>query len=214
MSDRRRWLVAVPGGGRRAGLPSAIRRCSGGRTSAQEQAARQQLSQPGNNAPVWREVRGGDSPYTEPPRCAESSLPCWCSPKARPGAQVRNGLVTVYGGWLLVAIVAVARRSITGGRGPIKLHEKPTGRQAAALRRLASAGPLGDCDQLRRAGGDGPRHPVRQARAAAGHRLHAVRVARDAGQEPAQLRRAGVRRLHDPDVPSRSSRTTFPAATT
>ncbi len=94
--------------------------------SAQEQAARQQ-TQPGNNAPVWRDVRGGDNAYqTTQVRGVESAV--LVQPEGETWRQVRNSLVTVYGGWVLVAIMA-----IIGGfyawKGPIKLHEKPTGRQ-------------------------------------------------------------------------------------
>lgn len=100
--------------------------------SAQEQAARQQ-SQPGNNAPVWRDVRGGDNQYqTTQVRGVESAV--LVQPEGETWRQVRNNLVTIYGGWLLVAVMA-----IIGGfyawKGPIKLHDKPTGRQ---LLRFAS----------------------------------------------------------------------------
>lgn len=94
--------------------------------SSQEQAARQQ-TQPGNNAPVWRDVRGGNNAYqTTQVRGIESSV--LVQSEGETWRQVRNNLVTVYGGWLLVLIMA-----IIGGfyawKGPIKLHEKPTGRQ-------------------------------------------------------------------------------------
>lgn len=94
--------------------------------SAQEQAARQQ-SQPGNNAPVWRDVRGGDNAnQTTQVRGVESAV--LVQTGGETWRQVRNGLVTVYGGWLLVVMMA-----IIGGfyawKGPLKLHEKPTGRR-------------------------------------------------------------------------------------
>lgn len=95
-------------------------------TSAQEQAARQQV-QPGNNAPVWRDVRGGDNPYqTTQVRGVESVV--LVQSEGETWRQVRNGLVTVYGGWILVAIMAVIG-AYYSWKGPIKLHEKPTGRQ-------------------------------------------------------------------------------------
>lgn len=95
-------------------------------SSAQEQAQRQQV-QPGNNAPVWRDVRGGDNPYqTTQVRGVETVV--LVQPEGETWRQVRNNLVTIYGGWLLVLIMAVI-----GGfywwKGPIRLHEKPTGRQ-------------------------------------------------------------------------------------
>lgn len=94
--------------------------------SAQEQAARQQ-SQPGNNAPVWRDVRGGDNAnQTTQVRGVESAV--LVQTGGETWRQIRNGLVTVYGGWLLVVMMA-----IIGGfyawKGPLKLHEKPTGRR-------------------------------------------------------------------------------------
>ncbi len=95
-------------------------------TNSQEQAARQQ-SQPGNNAPVWRDVRGGDNPYqTTQVRGIESSV--LVQSGGETWRQVRNGLVTVYGGWLLVMIMAIIG-AFYAWKGPIKLHEKPTGRQ-------------------------------------------------------------------------------------
>jgi formate dehydrogenase subunit gamma len=94
--------------------------------SAQEQAARQQ-SQPGNNAPVWRDVRGGDNAYqTTQVRGVESAV--LVQTEGETWRQVRNGLVTVYGGWLLVVIMAIIG-AFYAWKGPIKLHEKPSGRQ-------------------------------------------------------------------------------------
>lgn len=95
-------------------------------SSAQEQAARQQ-TQPGNNAPMWRDVRGGDNAYqTTQVRGRESAV--LIQSGGETWRQVRNGLVTIYGGWLLVAILAVLG-AFYAWKGPIKLHEKPTGRR-------------------------------------------------------------------------------------
>jgi formate dehydrogenase subunit gamma len=94
--------------------------------SAQEQAARQQ-TQPGNNAPVWRDVRGGDNAnQTTQVRGVESAV--LVQTEGETWRQVRNGLVTVYGGWLLVLMMAIIG-AFHAWKGPIKLHEKPTGRQ-------------------------------------------------------------------------------------
>ena len=83
------------------------------------------LSQPGNNAPVWRDVRKeGQSHYTtaqgrEAGVLVQSAGETW--------RQIRNGPVTFYGGWLLVlAVLAIA--AIYFAKGPVKLHDKPTGR--------------------------------------------------------------------------------------
>jgi formate dehydrogenase subunit gamma len=49
-----------------------------------------QVTQPGNNAPVWREVRSGQSPYTN--STVQGVKPtCWSSPGARPGARSVTG---------------------------------------------------------------------------------------------------------------------------
>jgi formate dehydrogenase subunit gamma len=100
---------------------------------AQQQRA---VDQPGNNAPVWREVRSGQSNYTSIPGRETGVL---IQPQARfPGQDVmstageawrkfRNGPITFYGGWLLV-LVAGAIAAFYFTRGPLMLHDKPTGR--------------------------------------------------------------------------------------
>jgi len=94
--------------------------------SSKEQAERQQ-TQPGNNAPFWRDVRGGDNTYqTTQVRGVESSV--LVQSGGETWRQIRNNLVTVYGGWLLVLIMAIIG-AFYFWKGPIKLHEPPTGRQ-------------------------------------------------------------------------------------
>ena len=97
------------------------------------------LDQPGNNAPVWREVRSGQPNYTSTQGREAGVL---IQPQARfPGQDVtatageawrkfRNGPIIVYGGWLLV-ICGMVIAAIYFGKGPIKLHQKPTGRMMA-----------------------------------------------------------------------------------
>lgn len=95
-------------------------------SSSQDQAARQQ-SQPGNNAPVWRDVRGGENAnQTTQVRGIESAV--LVQPGGETWRQVRNGPITVYGGWLIVAMMIIIG-AFYSLKGPIKLHEKPTGRQ-------------------------------------------------------------------------------------
>jgi formate dehydrogenase subunit gamma len=96
----------------------------------------QAVNQPGNNAPVWREVKSGQPNYTSIPGREVGVL---VQPQARfPGQDVmttageawrnfRNGPITVYGGWLVLLVCAVIA-AIYFGQGPIKLHDKPTGR--------------------------------------------------------------------------------------
>jgi formate dehydrogenase subunit gamma len=102
---------------------------------AKEQQQRT-VNQPGNNSEVWREVRSGQPNYTSVPGREAGVL---VQPQARfPGQDAmttageawrkfRNGPITFYGGWLIVLVAAVIA-AIYFVIGPIKLHEKPSGR--------------------------------------------------------------------------------------
>ncbi len=103
--------------------------------SAQQQRQRT-VEQPGNNAPVWREVRSGQENYTSIPGRETGVL---VQPQARfPGQETmstageawrkfRNGPVTFAGGWILVlALLGIAGFYLL--KGPLKLHEPLTGR--------------------------------------------------------------------------------------
>ncbi|MDA0225337.1 MAG: formate dehydrogenase subunit gamma [Proteobacteria bacterium] len=92
--------------------------------SSVKQQSDRQTSQPGNNAPVWRDVRSGESNSTtaagrEAGVLVLSSGDTW--------RRIRQGPITVYGGWLVV-ISALIIAAIYFAKGPIKLHGKPTGR--------------------------------------------------------------------------------------
>jgi len=83
-----------------------------------------QLDQPYNNAPIWREVRSGEQNYTtvkgvETGVLVQSGGETW--------RELRNGPVTFYGGILLIA-VPVLIFLFYRKYGPLKLHDKPTGR--------------------------------------------------------------------------------------
>jgi len=94
-------------------------------SSADEQAQRQQ-TQPHNNAPVWRDVRGGDNRYqTTQVRGVETSV--LVQPQGETWRQIRNGPITIYGGWLLV-FVLVALGAFYWWRGKIMLSHPRTGR--------------------------------------------------------------------------------------
>ena len=90
-----------------------------------QQQKQQAVQQPGNNAPVWREVRKeGQEHYTsvkgrETGVLVQSAGETW--------RRLRNGPVTFYGGWLIV-LVTLAIAAFYFAKGPLKLHEKPTGR--------------------------------------------------------------------------------------
>ena len=88
----------------------------------QERAA----TQPGNNAPFYREVRGGQSRYTTSSAQGPEAtvlIQSWGDTWRR----IRNGPVTFYGGWLVVLVLA-AVLGFYAWKGPVKLHDRPTGR--------------------------------------------------------------------------------------
>jgi len=100
------------------------------RIKAQQQRA---VTQPGNNAPVWREVREGQSPYTNSTvkgRETNVLVQSW----GETWRQIRNGPVTFWGGWLVV-LVLVAIAAFYFVFGPVKLHGRATGR---LIRRFSS----------------------------------------------------------------------------
>ena len=104
---------------------------------AQEDRVKEQqqrsVTQPGNNAPVWREVREGQSPYTNSTvkgRETNVLVQSW----GETWRQIRNGPVTFWGGWLVV-LVLVAIAAFYFVFGPVKLHGRPTGR---LIRRFSS----------------------------------------------------------------------------
>lgn len=91
---------------------------------AQQQIQRQQ-TQPGNNAPVWRDVRGGESPYqTTQVRGIESAV--LIQSGGETWRQTRR-VFTYYGGWVL-SIVPLLIGLFYWRKGAIKLKGKPTGR--------------------------------------------------------------------------------------
>jgi formate dehydrogenase subunit gamma len=109
-------------------------------TTAQKDLAKDQqqrtVNQPGNNSEVWREVKSGQPNYTSIPGREVGVL---VQPQARfPGQdgmttageawrKYRNGPITFYGGWLVVAVMAIIA-AIYFVLGPIKLHDRLTGR--------------------------------------------------------------------------------------
>ncbi len=92
--------------------------------AAKAQAAQQQ-SQPLNNQPVWSEVRSGAPQFTSIPGRETNVL-------IQSGGQtwraLRNGQISVWGGWVLLAVV-LAIAAFYWRKGPIGLHEAPTGRK-------------------------------------------------------------------------------------
>jgi formate dehydrogenase subunit gamma len=89
-----------------------------------DQAVRQQ-SQPGNNAPVWRDVRSEKEHYTTA-RGPEAGV------LVQSGGETwrawRNHYVVRYGGWALSAMVIVIAL-FHWRKGAMQLHGAPTGRK-------------------------------------------------------------------------------------
>jgi formate dehydrogenase subunit gamma len=95
-------------------------------TEGSKQQAERQAVQPLNNAPVWRDVRRGENPYqTTQVQGIETHV--LVQTEGEIWRQIRNGPVTIYGGWLLI-VVALAIGLYYWRKGPIRLHDKPTGR--------------------------------------------------------------------------------------
>ena len=100
-----------------------------------KQQAQRQVTQPGNNAPVWRDVRSGDPAYTsikgqETNVLIQPTMKLPGQPALTGGEAwrlFRNGLITPIGGWLLVAVVVLIG-AFYAWKGPVKLGGKPTGR--------------------------------------------------------------------------------------
>jgi len=120
----RQWLMVVLASLMCAVVPAQV--MAADTSSAQEQATRQQ-TQPGNNQPFWSDVRGGDNAYqTTQVRGIESSV--LVQSAGETWRQLRNGPITNYGGWLIVGVMILIG-AFYAWKGPIKLHEKPTGRR-------------------------------------------------------------------------------------
>jgi formate dehydrogenase subunit gamma len=101
-----------------------------------EAQQQREVTQPGNNAPVWREVQRGTPNYTSLPGREMEVL---IQPPARflgqevsvtageAWRQFRNGPVTFYGGWLLAGVL-LAILGFYAWKGSLKLKQPPTGR--------------------------------------------------------------------------------------
>jgi formate dehydrogenase subunit gamma len=112
------------------GIAAAQQAPAPAQTPSSEQNVKDQqqraATQPGNNAPFYREVRGGQSQYTTSSAQGRETgvlVQSWGDTWRR----IRNGPVTFYGGWLVVLILA-AIAGFYAVFGPVKVHDKPTGR--------------------------------------------------------------------------------------
>ncbi len=96
------------------------------RDIAAEARAQQERTktQPGNNAPVWREVNSDQAHYSSLPAKEAGVLIQRTGQKWR---LFRNGVITVWGGWLVV-VVPLAILAFFAWRGTIPLKTPRTGR--------------------------------------------------------------------------------------
>ncbi|HPG63234.1 MAG TPA: formate dehydrogenase subunit gamma [Casimicrobium sp.] len=90
----------------------------------QSQQKERQQQQPYNNAPVWKAARGAVEGYTSLPAPEAGVL---IQTDGQNWRALRNGTVSVWGGWALVAMMLVVG-IFYAVRGTIQLHEAPTGR--------------------------------------------------------------------------------------
>ena len=89
---------------------------------AKQQAA-QQIAQPGNNQPVWNEVRSGQPQYTS---IAGRETNVLVQPGGQTWRAARVPLATVGGFLFVAALLAIAAFYVL--KGPIRVHGAPTGR--------------------------------------------------------------------------------------
>jgi formate dehydrogenase subunit gamma len=82
------------------------------------------VTQPGNNAPVWREVNSDQRHYSSLPDKEAGVL---IQRTGQSWRLFRNGVITVWGGWLLL-VVPLAILGFYLWRGTIPLREPRTGR--------------------------------------------------------------------------------------
>jgi formate dehydrogenase subunit gamma len=94
--------------------------------TAQQQETQQQRaqSQPGNNAPVWRDVRSGREEYTSVKGRETGVL---MQTYGETWRQLRNAWITPIGGWV-VALIAALIGAFHWFKGAVKLHDKLSGR--------------------------------------------------------------------------------------
>jgi formate dehydrogenase subunit gamma len=90
----------------------------------QESQAQRQQVQPGNNAPVWRDVRSGKEEVTTVKGRETGVL---IQTEGQTWRKLRNGPITLYGGWLVV-LVLIAIGLFYKWHGPIGLHSPPSGK--------------------------------------------------------------------------------------
>lgn len=94
----------------------------------QRAQARRELVQPGNNAPFWRDVREGETNRFQTTQVQGVETEILVQTEGEIWRQIRNGPITIYGGWLIVGAFLMIV-SFYWWRGQIKLHDPRTGRE-------------------------------------------------------------------------------------
>jgi len=105
-------------------LLGATASAQGQESRAQESQAQRQQVQPGNNGPVWHEVRSGKVETTTVKGRETGVL---IQTEGEAWRNLRNGPITLYGGWLVV-LVLIALGVFYKWRGPIGLHSPLSGK--------------------------------------------------------------------------------------
>lgn len=98
-----------------------------GAAKGQPAEVQRQITQPLNNAPVWRDVRSGDVNAYQTTQVRGIETNVLIQTEGEMWRRIRNGPVTVYGGWLVVLVFA-AIALFYWRRGRIMLSEPKTGR--------------------------------------------------------------------------------------
>jgi formate dehydrogenase subunit gamma len=109
-----------------AGLPALAQSPAVDKVDADyaKQQQAQQKSQPGNNQPVWKEVRSGEPQFTNAQGRETDIL---MDPRGQTWRALRVPIATAGGA--LIALVLLGLMGYYAWRGPIEVHGKPTGRQ-------------------------------------------------------------------------------------
>jgi formate dehydrogenase subunit gamma len=116
-------------------------------TQSPETQQQRQVTQPGNNAPVWRDVQSGEPNAFTTTTVEGRETEVLIQPPARflgqdnvatageAWRQFRNGPITFYGGWF-VLLVGLVILLFYAWKGSLKLHEPLSGRLMRRFTRL------------------------------------------------------------------------------
>ena len=98
-----------------------------GAAQGQPAEVQRQATQPLNNSPYWRDVRGGERNAYQTTQVRGVETDVLIQTEGEMWRRIRNGPITVYGGWLVVLVVT-ALGLFYWRKGRIMLQEPKTGR--------------------------------------------------------------------------------------